>query len=114
MRKLLLTISVLAFISTVSFSQTIKVENTKLQTEELTSKDAKVQTQQDFLTQKKERFMTYSDSTFRTENKIPNSFPKYVNTGNIKEDTSLFDTSFKSWVKNNKEEYDKIKDALSI
>jgi len=112
MKKLLSTIGVLLLITSISFSQTKIEKETQLQTSVLSKKETPKKTQEEFLNEKKDEYIKYTSKEFREDNNIPSSFPKYVNTGNVLDDTSLFEARLKQWVKENEEEYKRIEPAL--
>ncbi len=118
MKLLLLTI-VAIFMSVATFSQQnqnikpkgeLKVATTlkeKKATINANDKDAAFK-------QKKELYLKLSNKEYRKQNNIPESFPVYKDNGNLYKDTKQHDIKIKEWIKNNEEEYKKIKEIINF
>ena len=119
MRKIILFAIAIA-ISSFSFSQenTIKKDNIQVKTSTISTKKATPSNSAEKTlmadTKKKEKYVKYSSSEFRTTNNIPANFPKYNDTGNLHKDTGNYDISLKQWIKNNEDQYNKIKEIINF
>ncbi|MCX7954137.1 MAG: hypothetical protein N3A01_02985 [Bacteroidales bacterium] len=51
----------------------------------------------------------YPDEYYLKKNNVPDNFPRYKNTGNPKEDLNRYHNEKQKWIKENPEEYEKIK-----
>lgn len=58
--------------------------------------------------QKKNTIDIHSEE-YRQKNNIPDDFPRYINTGNEKQDEELYFNAKQEWIKNNPERFEKIK-----
>lgn len=47
-----------------------------------------------------------------TQNQLPADFPKYVNSGNEKEDIKIYNQAKLEWIEKNKEIYDEISNSI--
>ena len=120
MRKILLFTIVLTTSSFV-FSQenTIKTKKIQVKTSTLSVKKTTSTTNtadRNLMadTEKKEKYVKYSSSEFRTKNNIPSDFPKYKETGDLHKDTGNYDVALKQWIRNNEEKYNEIKDIINF
>jgi len=119
MRKTILFVIAIA-ISSFAFSQenTVKKDNIEAKTTTLSTKKAAPSngTEKTLMadTKKKEKYIKFSTSKFRTENNIPSDFPKFNDTGNVRKDTEQYDISLKQWIKNNEDKYSEIKEIINF
>lgn len=124
MKKLFLMF-VATFLSFVVFSQTnqngvkIKKNNEKVISKVVVknnTKEANNENQKRLASSKikKEKYLKLSDKEYRANNNIPSSFPIYTETGDVVKDTRNYDISVKDWIKNNENEYNKIKELINF
>ncbi len=119
MRKATLFVFAIA-ISTTVFSQEniVKVNKAQVKSTTLSAKKATTASGSEKTlmadTKKKEKYVKYSSSEFRTQNNIPANFPKYTDTGNIHKDTGNYDVDLKAWIKNNPDKYNEIKETINF
>jgi len=119
MRKATLIVIALA-VSTFVFSQenTKKINKAQIKTTTLSSKKATTSNSAEKTlmadTKKKEKYIKYSSSEFRTKNSIPTDFPKYKDTGNLQNDVRKYEISLKQWIKNNEDKYSEIKEIINF
>lgn len=124
MKKLFLMF-VATFLSFVVFSQTnqngvkIKKNNEKVISKVVVknnTKEANNENQKRLASSKikKEKYLKLSDKEYRANNNIPSSFPIYTETGDVVKDTRNYDILVKDWIKNNENEYNKIKELINF
>lgn len=57
----------------------------------------------------KEIPLPYPDEEFLKNNNVPESFPRYLDTGNSKEDLERYHNQKQKWIEEHPEEFEKIK-----
>jgi len=63
---------------------------------------------------KKEKYLIFNTSDFRTQNNIPSSFPLFIDSGDMYKDTKSYDIAIKQWINKHPEEYKQIKEIINF
>ncbi|MCX7863393.1 MAG: hypothetical protein N2449_10410 [Bacteroidales bacterium] len=96
-------ISLFLFSCLFSYSQQVQNSLNKRQSVKLEISEVKV------LEKKPEIGPCYPNEAYLKQNNVPDDFPRYIDTGNPKEDCARYHEAKQIWIQKNPERYEKIK-----